>query len=113
MRLLLVLAFSTVIAASASLAQTPEPAPAEQAPPAAAPAKPSHMKAKEVRAQCREEGAAQGLKGKDLKASVKECFAKARPDLAAAQVCREKGKDQGLSGPELKDFVKKCKKGEQ
>ena len=112
MRLLLVLACSTVIA-SASLAQTPAPAPAEEAPPAAAPADASHMKAKEVRAQCREEGKAQGLKGKDLKASVKDCFAKARPDLAAGQACRDKGKEQGLSGPELKDFVKKCKKGEQ
>jgi len=65
--------------------------------------------AKEVRAQCRDQAKAQGLKGDERKAAVNDCFAKARPDLAAKQKCREEGKAKGLANAELKAYVKSCK----
>jgi len=110
MRLLTALAFVAGIGGSVALAQATSPAPPDAQ--SLAP-DPSQMKAKELRAHCREEGRAQGLKGQELKASIEACFAKARPDLAAARACRKQGKDQGLGGPDLKAFVKQCKRGGQ
>ena len=51
---------------------------------------------------------AQGLKGPARKAAVDDCFAKARPDLAAAQKCRKEGKDKSHADKELKAYVKQC-----
>lgn len=83
---------------------TPPAAPAANAPTA-------RQTAKEVRAQCRADAASKGLKGAEKKAAVQDCFAKARPDLAAANACRKQGKDKGLADQALKDFVKSCKAG--
>jgi hypothetical protein len=66
-------------------------------------------KAGAVRKACREEGRGKGLKGKELRASVDECFAKQRPDLAKAAVCRKEGKAKGLEGKALRDHVKTCR----
>ena len=68
---------------------------------------------KEVRQQCRDAAIAKGLRGDARKTDVKDCFAKARPDLAAANQCREEGKAKGLADKELKAFVKQCKTGAQ
>ena len=65
--------------------------------------------AKEARAQCKADAKAQGLKGDARKAAVEDCFAKARPDIAAAKKCREEGKAKGLADKELKAYVKTCK----
>ena len=64
-----------------------------------------------MRAQCKADAKAQGLKSDQRKAAVEECFAKARPDIAAAKKCRDEGKAQGLADKELKTYVKTCKAG--
>ena len=92
-------------------AQTAPPPPANPPPPAMAPAPPAKQTGKEVRQQCRADAEAKGLKGPEKRAAVEDCFAKARPDLAAANACRKQGKDKGLADQELKDFVKSCKAG--
>jgi hypothetical protein len=86
-------------------APTPTPAPAASTAAPASDAKPS---AKEARAKCNADAKAQGLKGEDRKTAVADCFAKARPDLAAADKCRQEGKDKKLAGKELKTYVKQC-----
>src|ERR1700689_4738854 len=86
-------------------APTPTPAPAASTAAPASDAKPS---AKEARAKCNADAKAQGLKGDDRKTAVADCFAKARPDLAAADKCRQEGKDKKLAGKELKTYVKQC-----
>lgn len=68
---------------------------------------------KEARQQCRDAAIAKGLRGDARKTDVKDCFAKARPDLAAANQCREEGKAKGLADKELKAFVKQCKTAAQ
>ena len=74
----------------------------------AAPAADAKPTAKEARAKCNADAKAQGLKGEPRKTAVADCFAKARPDLAAADKCRQEGKDQKLAGQKLKDYVKQC-----
>ncbi len=84
------------------------------APPSAtlpAPAPAAQQTGKDIWAQCRAEAQAKGLKGPLKRAAVQECFAQARPDLAAANACRKQGKDKGLFGQELNNFVKGCKAG--
>jgi hypothetical protein len=103
----LVAALTLGFALSVAQAQTPAPA-ASPAPSAASPADASKMTGKEVRAQCREQAEAQGLKGDARKAAVQQCFAAARPDLAKRQQCRVEGKAKGLSDGELKSYVKTC-----
>ena len=109
MRILTFSALVMFLSGAAALAQTPAPAPLP-VPAVGQPAQPAEakMKPKEVRAACKEEALAQGLRGKARKASVQACFAAKRPDLAAKGDCRRQGKTQGLSGPALKDFVKTC-----
>jgi hypothetical protein len=105
---------AATICASAAFAQADagKPAsPAEPAPPASgASAKPT---GKEALAQCRDEAKTKGLRGPALKADVLECFAKIRPDLAAAGECRRQGKEQGLVDQELRAFVRECMKGKR
>jgi psiF repeat len=79
----------------------------------AAPAADAKPTAKAARAQCQADAKAQGLKGDARKSAVEDCFAKARPDLAAADKCRKDGKDKNLAGKELKAFVKECVAGAQ
>jgi hypothetical protein len=106
MKTLMIAALALGLCAVSASAQTAAPPPdaTNAAPPASAPAT-----AKQVRAQCRADAQAQGLAGAARKAAVDDCFAKARPDLAAAQKCRQEGKAKGLADQELKAFVKQCK----
>ncbi|HMF06015.1 MAG TPA: PsiF repeat-containing protein [Methylocella sp.] len=106
MKRFLVAAAVFSLGALPGFAQTGAPAPAN---PPAAPA--AQGSGKDVRAQCRAEAQAKGLKGPLMRAAVQNCFAQARPDLAAANACRKQGKDKGLFGQELNDFVKGCKAG--
>jgi hypothetical protein len=74
-------------------------------------APPAQPNGKDVKAQCRAEIKAQGLKGAARKAAAEDCFAKARPDLAKRQQCRAQGKAQGLADKPLRQFVKQCAAG--
>ncbi len=116
MKPLLIAVLTSCLFIAAAEAQTATPAPAES-PAVTSPTAPATPAAtpsgKDVRAQCRSEAQAQGLKGPDRKAYVADCFAKARPDLAAAQKCRAEGKEKGLAGPDLRAYVKTCKAGAQ
>jgi hypothetical protein len=95
------------VASAQTTAPAPTPSPAPAAP-MAAPAADAKPTAKAARAQCQADAKAQGLKGEPRKTAVADCFAKARPDLAAADKCRQEGKDQKLAGQKLKDYVKQC-----
>jgi hypothetical protein len=116
-RRFLALAAVTALNGAAFAQTAPQPTPAPPPARSSAPSAGAHSRiapkphAKEARAQCRADAASQGLRGAALKGYVKECFAKARPDLAAAAQCRAQGKAQGLSGDDLKAFARKCKKG--
>jgi len=109
MKPFLIAALSLGLGLAAAEAQTPTPSPE----PTDAPADMSKMTGKEVRAQCRDQAAAQGLEGEARKAAVQDCFAKARPDLAQRQKCREQGKSKGLADADLKAYVKTCVAGAQ
>ncbi len=82
-------------------------APSEAQPGQTAP----QLSGKEVRANCRANAVAQGLKGPARKAAVEDCFANARPDLAKRNTCRAQGKAQGLTDKPLRQFVKQCVTG--
>jgi hypothetical protein len=116
MKQFVIAAVGLTLFAGAALAQNygtaPAPAPSSTPAPAAAPApamatdaKPT---AKAARAQCKADAKAQGLKGDARKTAQEDCFAKARPDLVAAEKCRKDGKDKNLAGKELKAYVKQC-----
>ena len=98
------------LGAMQGFAQTAPPPPANPPAAPAAPA-PAAQTGKEVRAQCRADAEAKGLSGPAKRAAVQDCFAKARPDLAARNACRRQGKDQGLADQALRDFVKSCMAG--
>jgi hypothetical protein len=70
-------------------------------------------KAKDVRAQCREEAKTQGLKGAAREKSVEACFVKARPDLAAKEECRLDPKLKALDKDARKAAVKECIEGKK
>jgi hypothetical protein len=94
MKRLIVAALLLGLSSAAVVAQTtnppaPEPTPATSTAGPASDAKPT---AKEARAKCNADAKAQGLKGGDRKTAVADCFAKARPDLAAADKCRQEGR---------------------
>jgi hypothetical protein len=98
------LGFGVLAAAAQTAPETPPPsaaAPSAQS----APVVPT---GREVRAQCRAEAQAKGLKGTERKAAVQDCFAKARPDLAKREQCRQQGKSQGLGDIPLRQFIKQC-----
>ena len=107
---LLIAACALTLSVGAAFAQM---APDPTATPAAAPttAVPSAVPqtGKEVRAQCRADAVAQGLKGRARKASVNSCFSQARPDLAKAQQCRKDATAKGLVGPARKSAVMACR----
>ena len=105
MKRLLIAAFVVALGVAAASAQTAS-APTPTDTPAASAAT---QTPKEVRAQCKSDAKAQGLKGDARKAAVQDCFAKARPDLAKAQQCRQEGKAKGLAKKELKAYVEQCK----
>lgn len=112
MKSLLAAAFVLAIGLGVASAQTAAPtapaAPATTMTPAPdAPAKP--VTGKDVRAQCRAEAKAQGLKGDSRKAAVQQCFAQARPDLVKAKQCRDEAKAKSLTGPDFRAYVKQCK----
>ncbi len=111
-------ALALCLGLSAALAQTttpvPDPIPAPAtSPPQTTGGASAQPNGKEAHLQCRNEAIAKGLKGPARKADVQGCFAKARPDLAAAQQCREQAKAKGLADKELRAFVKQCKTGAQ
>jgi len=109
MKRIFIAAFALSLASAAAIAQTTTPpATPTPAPSTAAPAPDAKPTGKEARAQCVADAKAQGLKGPARKAAVDDCFAKARPDLAAAQKCRKEGKDKSLADKELKAYVKQC-----
>src|ERR1700691_1011754 len=106
MKRLIAATFLLGLSSAAAVAQTTNP-PAPTPTPAtstAAPASDAKPSAKEARAKCNADAKAQGLKGDDRKTAVADCFAKARPDLAAADKCRQEGKDKKLAGKELKTY---------
>jgi hypothetical protein len=99
-----------------TFAQTAAPAVSAPATPAAPELdKQGRPKAKEVRADCKADAEAKGLKGDDKREAVMACVVKQRPDLAAKMAareqCRTDGKAKGLQKDELKAFVKDCAKG--
>ena len=111
----LVTFFAVALNAAPTYAQTPAAAPAAST--TAAPATPApeltkdgKPKAKMVRAQCRADAEAQGLKGMEKQKAVSACLVKQRPDLAAKEQCRMDGHEKGLKKDGLKDFVKDCAK---
>jgi len=111
MKHFLVAAAVLSLGALPGFAQTAAPAPANPPAAPATPAPAAILGGPEVRAQCRAEAEAKGLKGPEKRAAVQDCLAKVRPDLAAAAACRKQGKDQGLADQKLRDFVKGCKAG--
>jgi hypothetical protein len=109
MKRLVLAALLLGLSSAAAVAQTTNPpAPTPAPTTATAPASDAKPTAKEARAKCNADAKAQGLKGDDRKTAVADCFAKARPDLAAADKCRQEGKDKNLAGKELKTYVKQC-----
>src|SRR5271170_2710262 len=112
MKRLVLAALLLGLSSAAAVAQTTNPPAPTPAPTpvtsTAAPASDAKPTAKEARAKCSADAKAQGLKGDDRKTAVTDCFAKARPDLAAADKCRQEGKDKKLAGTELKTYVKQC-----
>ena len=100
---ILTLALAVAVANAQTSAPAPEAAPAHEASPAA------KQTGKELRAQCRADAKAQGLRGTTRRAAIEDCVAKSRPDLAEAQKCRQEGRAKGLAGPALKAFVKQCR----
>ena len=89
---------------------TPAPTPSTAAPAAPELDKQGRRKGKEVRAECKADAEAKGLKGDDKRKAMMECVVKQRPDLAAKEQCRMDGFAKGLRKDELKAFVKDCAK---
>jgi hypothetical protein len=108
--LIVMLAFTPVVA------QTAAPAPDQGAAPAAGSVVPSGAAsgsaakptAKELIASCRADARGKGLKGDALKAAVRDCVAAQRPKLAARMQCRQQAKAQGLTGDAVKAAVETC-----
>ena len=88
MKRLIVATLLLGLSGAAAVAQTTNPPAPTPATSTAAPASDAKPSAKEARAKCNADAKAQGLKGDDRKTAVADCFAKARPDLAAADKCR-------------------------
>jgi hypothetical protein len=109
---LFIILSSTLYAGSVfAQAAAPAPVPATTPPPAAAPAAdPMSMKPKEVRAQCRDQAIAQGLKGPARKAAIEDCFLKQRPDMADREKCRTDPAMKGKDKDERKALMKECMK---
>ena len=104
---LLIAAFAC---AGPALAQTAAPAPAAPAATSATPSltKSGKPRAKEVRAQCRAESKAQGLKGAERKQATADCVIKQRPDLAAREKCKRDPQTKGMDKAARKAFIKDC-----
>jgi len=106
-----------MLVAGPALAQNPPPA----ATPPATETKPSEPsltksgkpKAKDVRAQCREEAKTKGLKGDARSEAIEDCFLKARPDLAVAEECRTDAKLKNLDKEARKTAIKECVKAKK
>lgn len=92
--------------------QTPA---AQETPADAAPhlTKSGKPRAKDVRAQCRDEVKTQGLKGDERKKAVADCVVKARPDLAAAEECRQDPGLKSMDKDARKAAIKACIKGKK
>jgi hypothetical protein len=67
-------------------------------------------RSKELRAACRAEADAKGLKGRDRNDAAIACFRRERPDLAKRFDCRKEAKAKGLSGKDLSAAVTTCAK---
>jgi hypothetical protein len=67
-------------------------------------------RSKELRAACRAEADAKGLKGRERSDAAIACFRKERPDLAKRFDCRKEAKAKGLSGKDLSAAVTTCSK---
>lgn len=65
---------------------------------------------KPLRASCRDEARAKGLKGVAKRQAVSACVVQQRPDLASREQCRSDGFSKGLRKQELHAFVKDCLK---
>lgn len=78
-----------------------------------APTKSGKPKAKDVRAQCREDAKSQGLKGADRKKAVADCVTQVRPDLAAAEECRQDPSLKGMDKDARKAAIKECIKSKK
>jgi hypothetical protein len=63
---------------------------------------------KEVRAQCKAEADAGGLKGAPRKSAMADCMIKQRPDKAAAIQCRMDPQLKGMDKDARKTAVKAC-----
>ncbi len=86
------------------------PAPTDTAPALTKSGKP---RAKDVRAECREQVKSQGLKGAERKQAVSDCVLKARPDLAAAEECRQDPNLKGMDKAARKAAIKECVKNKK
>ena len=65
---------------------------------------------KALRASCRDEAEAKGLKGPDRRFAISACVVRQRPDLAGREQCRMQGFGKGLQKEERHAFVKGCMK---
>jgi hypothetical protein len=115
MKTLSLFAAVAFLAAAPAFAQTAAvPAtPAAPAPPAAAPAAPSLTKdgkprMKDVRATCKSESEAAGLKGDARKSAMADCMIKQRPDKAAAIRCRMDPAMKGMDKDARKTAMQAC-----
>lgn len=86
-------------------------APAPSAPPAPKLTRDGKPLAKEVRAGCRDEAKAKGLKPREqsYRDHMKECIGKQRPDLVKAYECRQEARDKKIEKSEIRAYVKACK----
>ncbi|CAD5264800.1 conserved exported hypothetical protein [Bosea sp. 62] len=66
-----------------------------------------------VRAVCKQEADASGLKGAERTAALVACFNGKRPDLAQRAECRKEARGKGLDGDALKAAIAECGRNPQ
>ncbi len=107
MKTFVALLVAGMLVAGPAFAQTNPPT-QETKPAAPELTKSGKPKAHDVRADCRAEAKAQGLKGPERHKAVEDCFLKARPDLAAKEECRHDPKLKDLDKDARKAAIKEC-----
>lgn len=114
-RFIIVLVAATFVSSFAFAQLSPPTKTAAVSPPAAAPSvagvpttRDGKPKARELRAACRREAEAKGLKDQEGRNAWIACYRAGRPDLAKRFDCRKEAKARGLSGVELEALLKAC-----
>jgi len=67
--------------------------------------------AKALRAACRTEAAAKGLKTREqpYRDFMRDCIGKQRPDLVKAFDCRKEARDKNVAKSERRAYIKQCR----